>query len=576
MAHQCMTIRNTFVTVVDLATEAEPGSRLRARSCGDEPEVDSAPITFVPSPCNRIAVSQHQQLQLAPPALRRAEQAEGTDAWWLDDAADIETVLTPLPANLGQLSATGLVSTLHAIAKLSEVDAFGNVQGMQGLLLDVRFKQLVTRLQEVRHEVETPRAIMRLMWALAKVGVKGGDVSCIISHVADVTPQKLLAFSPQELSNVLWGLARLNEGKRLTEPSTRLADAIVWESTQRLGCFTMQCLTNSFWAVAKMELRGQTVQAFVQRCIQNIHASMFQEISPQGLSNSLWACAKLQVNQEIAVRFCTDAARRVTASEDLVTFFFPQELSMALWAMARVLGRRAGRGESFPHVDQFASRVADEACVRIRDFTPQGISNIAWALATLDLVRAPQTIHFFRAVVDLAPNELQSYPPQAIANVCWALSRKDVPAELLTTFAPRATSEARARFTDFSWQDLSGIISSLIGAGFSGLSRVHEVQAFATTLVNEASSRCSQIGKQALLNIALSAARLKLDRKVMRPLVSGIEEAFAQNRENLNNIDERQWNEVKSYCNANTGSRTRNARPGGNARGNQKGSRGKQ
>eukprot|EP00931_Biecheleriopsis_adriatica_P059960 TRINITY_DN35964_c0_g1_i1.p1 TRINITY_DN35964_c0_g1~~TRINITY_DN35964_c0_g1_i1.p1 ORF type:complete len:665 (+),score=124.16 TRINITY_DN35964_c0_g1_i1:90-2084(+) len=594
---QDVVVRHTFIDICEPAEEGGPGSRIRSSSCGATPTADSPPITLESRPRGKRTNSspkhdeevhtcaarvqppqsaglptllgsnvstqgccdfhpQYSQQYLPQQFLQEAvdqqsqSQQPASEAWWLDSAEDVETVLAHVARAAEQLSGSGLVSSLHLIAKLSDANSFGSVQGLQGLLQDIRFVRLVARLRANRQEIDAPRSIMRVMWALGKVGARSQDVDAIIQHVSQVAKPQLHCFSSQELSNVLWAVAKLGDGRRLTESSSKLALAVTTESTRRITGFSAQCLTNSLWAVAKLELRGAVVEAFAQQCILSIHAAMFKEMSPQGLANSLWACAKLlpSINQEVAIRFCLDAARRATASEDLIKLFFPQELSMALWAMARILGRRAGRGgcsKNYPEVEVFASHVADDACSRIHDFTPQGISNIAWSLATLDLVRLPSTARFFEAVVVVAVPQIHSYPPQAIANLCWALSRRDVALELLSAIAPAAAYEAQRRARDFTWQDLSGIVSSLMGTSFKG---TKEIQAFATSLVQRASGSCWEIGTQALLNIALSAARLKVDLEVMQPMAQGIAEVFAGSSKALNDIDQRQWNEVRRYC----------------------------
>ena len=79
------------------------------------------------------------------------------------------------------------------------------------------FQQLVARLRELRHEAQTSRGIVRVVWALGKVSAKGADVSSILLHVANIAPGKLSSFSSQEICSMLWGLAKLSEGRRLPD-----------------------------------------------------------------------------------------------------------------------------------------------------------------------------------------------------------------------------------------------------------------------------------------------------------------------------------------------------------------------
>eukprot|EP00931_Biecheleriopsis_adriatica_P055954 TRINITY_DN33172_c0_g2_i1.p1 TRINITY_DN33172_c0_g2~~TRINITY_DN33172_c0_g2_i1.p1 ORF type:complete len:862 (+),score=173.43 TRINITY_DN33172_c0_g2_i1:70-2586(+) len=470
---------------------------------------------------------------------------------WLEGVQDVETALQLAWTSPRQLSIAGIVPCLHLIAKLSEQDAFGRLQGLSAVIADCRFTMLIQQLRRMINGLESPRNIMRVMWAFGKLGAWNADVEAIIIHISKSAPPRLHHFSSQELSNVLWGLARLRDaGGPKSRKFQELALALVREGARRLSGFSPQCLTNTLWAVAKLDLAGKEVQQFANACIAQVQALMFQEMSPQGLANSLWACAKLEVDSEVAKRFCYDAARRATASADLLKLFFPQELSMAVWAMARLVGRRTrsrsrGANAGNEQVERFALSVAQEACERIHDFSPQGVSNIAWALATLELARFPDTVNFFEDAAQVASANISKYPPQAIANLCWALSRGDGRSQVLASFQKAAALEAQLRLDDFSWQDLSGIVSALMQSGVRNIPEVHQ---FASSLVMHASCHCPQIGTQALLNIALSAVRLKVSQQVVTNLALRIAEIFPERIQSLNDIDLRQWSEVQRYC----------------------------
>ena len=198
------------------------------------------------------------------------------------------------------------------------------------LQVDARLLGLFSRIQMRMCELESPRNMMRVIWAVAKVGLKNDEVEAAFTYIANVTPSRLHLFSSQELSNILWGLAKYCEmGSEIPVHhfSKRLALQVLGESSRRLSEFRTQCLTNSLWAVVKMELTGECVDLFCSRCLEQVHKHMFNEISPQGLANSLWACAKLvsehqvQIRHDIAVIFCIDAARRATASARLLKSF---------------------------------------------------------------------------------------------------------------------------------------------------------------------------------------------------------------------------------------------------------------
>lgn len=229
---------------------------------------------------------------------------------------------------------------------------------------------------------------------------------------------------------------------------------------------------------------------------------------------------------------------------------------MALWGIAKLMGRRTrstrrtGKCEfdEFEDIEKFSMAVAREGSARIQDFSAQGVSIVAWALATLDLVEAPDAVHFFEVAAEVAATNIQHYPPQAIANLCWALNRVPGKSAVLASFGRAAALEAQNRMNEFSWQDSSGIVSALMNLGPGSA----EVRDLTILLVQTASCQCHKIGTQALLNIALSAVRLKLDSCVVMPLAEGISDVFVK-RQGLNDIDNRQWQEVQRYCGLSTG-----------------------
>ena len=129
--------------------------------------------------------------------------------------------------NLRRPQAIGLLLAIAAGTMMEELLNMESILKHEDLLADARFQQLVARLRELRHEVQTSRGIARVVWALGKISAKGADVSSILLHVANVAPGKLSSFSSQEISSMLWGLAKLSEGRRLPEPLSRPVTALI-------------------------------------------------------------------------------------------------------------------------------------------------------------------------------------------------------------------------------------------------------------------------------------------------------------------------------------------------------------
>ena len=77
---------------------------------------------------------------------------------------------------------------------------------------------------------------------------------------------------------------------------------------------------------------------------------------------------------------------------------------MSIWAMAKVIGRsKLVHGDDrITEVHKFALGVVQEALSRLQEFSSQALANIAWSLATLDLVRHEVVNDFFVAAATVA------------------------------------------------------------------------------------------------------------------------------------------------------------------------------
>lgn len=213
-----------------------------------------------PSSTTQLHPSQcfHTEAAMSGPmqsAVRHGENEEFNpgDPW--PEIEDVNEILNLAMAKLPYLAASQLVSCIHSVAKLCEQEA----SPPSDFSMDPRIKAILESLRMKAKELAAPRSMMRVVWALGKLGVKGTDVEGIISEFGTLAPPRLAHFSPQELSNMLWGLARMAETSK-SQHGVTLAHAVMREGARRLTTFSTQCLTNSLWAVAKLGLRGEEVE----------------------------------------------------------------------------------------------------------------------------------------------------------------------------------------------------------------------------------------------------------------------------------------------------------------------------
>ena len=204
------------------------------------------------------------------------------------------------------------------------------------------------------------------------------------------------------------------------------------------------------------------------------------------------------------------------------------------------------------HIEHFLVEVAEEARLRLSECSGQAISNLAWALATVDVLGHDSALGFVTEAACYATHRLSEFSPQAISNFCWALARVHVshssrvgsgsvpPRAVVREFMASAAVETSARMSEFAWRDLSGVIVALA----HGRHKSPEASTFASILVSRAAAHCAELSTQVMLNIALSASRLGVHAEELHPMVEGIRQCTHR----MNSFDMRQWAELQRKC----------------------------
>jgi len=211
-------------------------------------------------------------------------------------------------------------------------------------------------------------------------------------------------------------------------------------------------------------------------------------------------------------------------------------------------------------------RLASVATRRIDQFADQGISNIAWALATLGLAGGEATAApgrlFVESAMDFCSTELRGYSTQAVANILWACVRLDparakqlrqrlgrfcsAAAEVVTERMLSSTAARPRANTAVTWRDLSGVAAALS----HGRQRSQPVARFAGLLARQAAEQVSEGGltRQEMLNISLSVARMRVPPTAMQELVDSVATCFAVRGDPPNQLDLFQWGQVQKWC----------------------------
>jgi hypothetical protein len=228
----------------------------------------------------------------------------------------------------------------------------------------------------------------------------------LASDVLDLVDRHVDEFNVVNCGTALQRLAKSPDGRRaLAGPAAARVDPLLAAAADLVGKHARHVesrqLASLLHACGKLGL-GDRASTLVDRVetAAKLHASKF---NPQELANAAWGAAKLGLNPR------RDVVREL------------------LSAVATSLERHASNpaaSASGPGPGRDHRRRPDVG------WTPQGVSNVAWSLATLGLTvdRAdtnadtPET-RGFRAVFAAVAARSRDFNPQEVANTLWAISR---------------------------------------------------------------------------------------------------------------------------------------------------------
>ncbi|MBO9484288.1 RAP domain-containing protein [Salinisphaera sp. G21_0] len=168
-----------------------------------------------------------------------------------------------------------------------------------------------------------PQHITNLLWALAKLVDNGLQLektpklkealAALLYHVTTKAESKEKGqFQPQEVSTLLWALAKLVDNGLELEHTPTLKEVVARllpyvktkaESKEKKDCFSNQDIVNLLWAVAKLLHNGlelertpklkETVAALLLNVTTKAESEEKDHFNTQGTANLLWALAKL-------------------------------------------------------------------------------------------------------------------------------------------------------------------------------------------------------------------------------------------------------------------------------------------
>lgn len=206
-------------------------------------------------------------------------------------------------------------------------------------------------------------------------------------------------FSPRELANVVWAMAK-------TEMPCK-EDVFDHISRKAINSFvdadyTPQAIANLLWGMAKA---GYPNELLFDHLSNIALRSGLHGFNAQNLSNSLWALSTAQLpNYQLFNLIGTF----IVEQHNNLKGFSPQNMANAVWAMAKV---------NMPHIELFDLISSKATESRFSGFKPQEIANLVWAMSTCRLTKIDLILQVFSEIKNFG-----EWKTQEISNLVWAVA----------------------------------------------------------------------------------------------------------------------------------------------------------
>jgi hypothetical protein len=171
---------------------------------------------------------------------------------------------------------------------------------------------------------------------------------------------KLGTAKPQEIANIIWGMATM--GQQL--PAEQLQQLLP-PFIDKLSIEKPQGIANVIWGVATM---GQQLPAEQLQQLLAGFIGMLKKATPQGIASVIWGVATM--GQQVS---SNHLRQLLGALVEKLSNALPQDVAMTMWGLARLQPQ-----PFFPA--PLLEAKAKQAIIRmVPDMIPQHLSNIAWA-----------------------------------------------------------------------------------------------------------------------------------------------------------------------------------------------------
>lgn len=264
---------------------------------------------------------------------------------------------------------------------------------------DPQFRDVLGRLKgaismlPMDQEEMGPKDMADMAFALGKLQMNDQVVHDLLGNVAELARRRVDRFSPNDMSNIIWGFASLSVRNEA------LMSVIAAEVVNKIAQFDQRQLSNTAWAFAKCGLWNQTlVDHIANECMRKIAT-----FTAQALSHISWAMAQWGSRK--------DELMDVVARQAIQKMgdFQPASLAMTGWSFASLQRKN----------NELMDAISRRACEQIASFKTQDLAHLAWAFANL---RIPNEVLFTMMAVEIQKHIRGTAPPE-LSNIAWAFSK---------------------------------------------------------------------------------------------------------------------------------------------------------
>jgi hypothetical protein len=273
------------------------------------------------------------------------------------------------------------------------------------------------------------------------------------------------ALDDRALTTLAWSLGSLHttlSGVRTSskqhEQSAELAERlrgglrrIVGEMQSRpLAHIPAQGLSNVAWSCAKCNLKGDASAQLLDGIAEVLQMGRPEQTwNAQDLSNLAWALGRLRTPSDLGAQNLAALSAISTAALKLgLHRFRPQGLSNLVWAYAHL---------AVP-CSTLSQAIYEEAAARkLRGFSSQEVSNLAWAATVIDGSMPPKLCTAIAEWLETSA----FHRPQEVSITAWAFAKTQAPCPSLVEYLRMRMVNEPMWLRGFSDQAISNLVWSL-------------------------------------------------------------------------------------------------------------------